>query len=374
MNYLRRQSLNPRNVFDDTVLQRADRNIELNPKEIVSVKGNILVAGDLAINGGDLTTTASAFNLLNSGATTVNFAGGATNIQIGSSSGTTNINNNLDVDGDINIDGGDLTVSTSTFNLANTIATTVNAFGASTSIKIGAATGTTTINNASTVVAGDLAVNGGDLTTTSTTFNLLDTTATTVNFARSGTSITIGSTTGQTVIRNAKTVLSGDLEVNGGDIVTDQTTFNLLNTTAETINFAGDSTTVNIGSSSGTTTVKNNLNVDLQTTLSSVSVSDLTSGRVVLAGIGGELEDSDNLTFVDDKLTVTGSVEITSNLTVGGNLVLGNQETDTISVSALFTSDLTPSTDLVYNLGKINTRWKEVYAGKFVGEIYGGTY
>ena len=95
------------------------------------------------------------FNLLNTTATTVNFAGAATDVQIGAATGTTNVNNNLDVDGDLNIDGGDLTVSTTTFNLANSNATTINAFGAAQNLNIG---------NASTEVDfGDLRIVGSTI-------------------------------------------------------------------------------------------------------------------------------------------------------------------------------------------------------------------
>lgn len=102
----------------------------------------------------------TTFDLVNTTATTVNFAGAATTIEIGSASGTTNINNNLEVDGDIQIDGGNLTVSTSSFNLANTTATTVNFAGAATSLNLGAGSGTTTVNNNLTVASNSLANNG----------------------------------------------------------------------------------------------------------------------------------------------------------------------------------------------------------------------
>jgi hypothetical protein len=114
----------------------------------------LTLTGDLDVRGGNLTTSQTTFNLLNSTATTVNFAGSATTIEIGSSSGTTNINNSLDVDGDINIDGGDLTVSSSDFNLANTNATTVNFAGAATAVNIGNSSGA--INS-----AGDLNIATG---------------------------------------------------------------------------------------------------------------------------------------------------------------------------------------------------------------------
>lgn len=52
-----------------------------------------------------------------------------------------------------------LTTASTTFALLNTTATTVNFAGAATTISVGAATGTTTVNN-SLVVSGDLTVNG----------------------------------------------------------------------------------------------------------------------------------------------------------------------------------------------------------------------
>lgn len=117
MKYLRRQNLNSNNVLDDTVLQRTDGNIEFNPKDTAYVNGNIeingtlsfgtegaggnLIVGDIAVNGGDLTTDQTTFNLVNTTATTVNFAGAATDIQIGATTGTTTVNNNLDVSGNL---------------------------------------------------------------------------------------------------------------------------------------------------------------------------------------------------------------------------------------------------------------------------------
>jgi hypothetical protein len=177
------------------------------------VGGNEVLTGDLAVNGGDLTTTATTFNLVNATATTVNFAGAGTAVNIGAATGTTNVKNNLDVDGDVNIDGGDLTVSTATFNLANTTATTVNFAGAGTLVNIGAATGTTNVKN-NLDVDGDVNIDGGDLTVSTATFNLANTTATTVNFAGAGTLVNIGASSGTTTVKNNLSV-DGNLTVNG---------------------------------------------------------------------------------------------------------------------------------------------------------------
>lgn len=54
----------------------------------------------------------------------------------------------------------------------------------------------------SLAVGGDMAVNGGDLTSTATTFNLLNATVTTGNLFGAGTANTIGATTGYTNIRS----------------------------------------------------------------------------------------------------------------------------------------------------------------------------
>ena len=57
----------------------------------------------LAVNGGDLTTTAGTFNLINTNATTLNIGGAATTLEVGAATGTTSINNSLTVDGDTTI-------------------------------------------------------------------------------------------------------------------------------------------------------------------------------------------------------------------------------------------------------------------------------
>jgi len=64
------------------------------------------------------------------------------------------------------------------------------------------------------------------------------------------------------------------------------------------------------------------LGVTGQSTLASASVSDLTSGRVVLAGTSGELEDNAGLAFDGSELAVTGTLDVSSNGTIGGNLTV----------------------------------------------------
>lgn len=59
----------------------------------------LTVAGDIAVNGGDITSSAATVNVANATPTTVNIGGAATAVDIGAATGTTSINNDLVVDG-----------------------------------------------------------------------------------------------------------------------------------------------------------------------------------------------------------------------------------------------------------------------------------
>jgi len=337
-----------------------DLNSTLTVDGATTINNTLLVANavtlsdDLAVNGGDLTTSQTTFNLVNTTATTVNFAGAATTVEIGAATGTTNVNNDLDVDGNVNIDGNQLTTSQTTFNLLNTTATTVNFAGAATTVEIGAASGTTNINN-SLDVDGDVNIDGGDLTVSTTTFNLANTTATTVNFAGAATTLEIGAATGTTNINNNLDV-DGNVNIDGDQLTTSQTTFNLLNTTATTVNFAGAATTLEIGAATGTTTVNNNLTVD-----GNVAVTgdfalntdkftiDATTGDFYSAGSGNI---AGNLVL--NNITINGTANLTggvsSNDVAAFQIVFGNNSTGALDGQANLTYNSTTNTVTANNL------------------------
>src|SRR3989344_4309355 len=64
-------------------------------KFVVENDGTGKFTGDLAVNGGDLTSPATSFNLLNSTVTTLNLGGAATTFNLGVSGGNTTIKSNL---------------------------------------------------------------------------------------------------------------------------------------------------------------------------------------------------------------------------------------------------------------------------------------
>jgi len=218
--------------------------------------------GDLAVNGGDITTTQTTASLFNTTATTVNIGNGAnTALNLGSATGgstvvvksenlvgiaaTQNVFNtvatriNLGNSADIEVNIGSPTGGSkvvikpetivginTTQAVFNTVATTVNAFGAATNITIGvdgavAGAGTTTIRSATTVVKGDLAVNGdntglvADITTTKTAARVFDTNALTIDAFGAATAVNIGAATGVTTIEHDLTVNGGNINLNG---------------------------------------------------------------------------------------------------------------------------------------------------------------
>ena len=73
----------------------------------------------------------------------------------------------------------------------------------------------------------------------------------------------------------------------------------------------------------GISTVTGLLDANGGLTANTAKVEDLTSGRVVLAGTGGELEDNSNLTFNGSTLALTGSQTVSGNLDIVGNVSIG---------------------------------------------------
>ncbi len=195
------------------------------------------------------------------------------------------VGSNTTLTGDLAVNGGDITTSQATFNLLNTTVTSGNLFGAGTAVSIGAATGTTTINNASTVVTGDLAVNGGDITTSQTTFNLLNTTVTTGNLFGAGTAVNIGAATGTTTIKNTAVTLDGTtLNINGTNpaIASSNTgTASIFNANIATINL-GQAADISMGGTAKTVTVRGAFAVDGNTTLGNASSDTITFNGTVL--------------------------------------------------------------------------------------------
>lgn len=113
-----------------------------------------------------------------------------------------------------------------------------------------------------------------------------------------------------------------------------------------------DGTTFSLGSSFSVTNATGVMAVG------GISSSNLTSGRVVLAGSGGSLNDDGNLTFDGGSLVVTANVDITGDTDIVGDLDVSNsalvQETLTVRGRVFFDNseigdlNYTPSATAIY--------------------------
>ena len=101
--------------------------------------------------------------------------------------------------------------------------------------------------------------------------------------------------------------LTGDIDVQGGDVTTNQTTFNLINATATTLNIGGAATTINIGNASGQVNFAGDLNIATGKSYEINNVAVLSS-------------------------TALGSSVVSSSLTSVGTITSGTWSASTISV------------------------------------------
>ena len=276
-----------------------------------SSSSNVVYSENPTITLG-LTAGSTSFDLVNTTATTLNFAGASTTLNIGylgsnasttnvstgavkasttktvnigtgsAASSTTNINIGSSNGGTTTIGSPTITGSgTTTFNMNganpsivtsdtgtasvfNTNALTGNLFGAATTIGIGAATGTITLGNP-TLTGTTLAtfnMNGAspNIVTSSTgTASVFNTNALIGNLFGAATTVTIGATTGTLNLRNVTITAANatSFNMNGASpsITTTSTgTASVFNATALTGNLFGQSTTANIGYTGSATT------------------------------------------------------------------------------------------------------------------------
>ena len=340
----------------------------------LNVTNNATIGGDLAVNGGDITTTSTGtVSVFDTNATAINIGHAATAINIGTS--TTNVL----IDGNLTVNGVRTIINTQSLEISDTIVylgtgNTANLldigfvghFDNGTyqhtglirdhsdgtwklfsneiaevgsvvdfsgvvydPLKIGGLTATT--GNFS----GNLAVNSTKFTVNATTGN----TAFTGDLAINSTKFTVNATTGNTAF-------TGDLAINSNKFTVAASTGNTA--VAGTLNVTGHTTFEGVTSTGATgtgnivysisPTITGHITVEGVTatgatgtgkfvfdntptftgTLTAATIVDsaLTAGRVVFAGTNGLLTDSNTLTFSAGTLTVGTSI-IAGGVTVG---------------------------------------------------------
>ena len=121
-----------------------------------------------------------------------------------------------------------------------------------------------------------------------------------------------------------------------------------------------------------------------QAPIISDSVASLQSGSLTSAVNGTfsgtvqaeQLTTTDDLTVGDDasiggELAVTGDTTLTGNLVANGNTTLGNASSDTITFNARPASNLIPGTNNTFSLGTSGSKWSNVHATAFTGNLTG---
>ena len=227
-----------------------------------------------------ITTDSASFDLLNTTATTVNFAGAATTLSLGAATGTVSVNNatvTLTNAATVNVNGANPTLastSTGTLTLFNTNLLTVNAFNAATTATLANSATTLGIGNTATAAQ---TVNMFTASTGASTYNFA--TGTTANATIKSISIGTGGASGSTTniaLGSSVSGAGGTTTINTALTVTPATAGTVTigktdgtgtitlgsSTAAQTVNIAtgvtasGSAKTVNIGtnSASGSTT------------------------------------------------------------------------------------------------------------------------
>jgi hypothetical protein len=295
----------------------------------LAVTGNLEVDGDITFragNGsggtltfGDLDTDNVVFNAdINSSIipdTTASWNLGSTGKEWNDLyiTGTANIDT-LQVDenstftGHLQVDSGDIRVpsTTSSVNLFDDYATTVEAFGDATTIIMGQQS------------AGSFTIRNSNIKSFSPNLDLFNTNSTNVNFLGAAEDITMGMAGSLGVNTNLNilsddVVLSGDLAINGGELLSSQNTVDLFIT-------QGD---VKIGAlaGSGTTTIQNTLkvqtNIDVTNSATDFLIKDNESSALTIKeGTNDYIKFT--TTNSDEKILIYKDVYVIGNLDITG--------------------------------------------------------
>jgi hypothetical protein len=124
--------------------------------------------------------------------------------------------------------------------------------------------------------------------------------------------------------------VDGDLAVNGGDLTSSQSAFNLLNTTVATLNIGGAATAVNIGATTGVTAIKNRLRRASRTDTGTSGTVDSANANQVFLNPGSPYNlttisngaDGDEIVLVNISANTVTVKDGTGNIQCGADVAL----------------------------------------------------
>lgn len=315
----------------------------LNVNGSFSVAGGQTITGDFGVNGGDLYSTSATFNLLNKdseasvtndGPATVNAFLGATSVNIGAATGTTTINNNTQLNGTLNVDSttqldGAVTIGASGARSATTVwGTTVSITGSNTTtIGVDAATGTAITFE----LKADNSV--GDANLDVNVKNALTIDATTISVDAtddSNFSITTNSSSNKTLTIDAANIGSGEAIIAIGSTATDK------------VNITSN------GSTGLTTLASNEVQIDVTTldvNATNITLDTTGTGNSIVATTTSGIINANTLTLRgtagagnDMTATLTGQLNV-DNIRVDGNTISTTDESNVLYLDPAPTND-----------------------------------
>ena len=206
----------------------------------------------------------------------------------------------------------------------------------------------------SLTLTNNLAVNGGNITSTAATANLLPTNVTALNIGAAASTVNIGNTTGAgtTTVKGNLVVAQGDISFNAS------TTVGIANATVTTLNMAGAATTVNIGYNSTTVNmlgtiqagniVVNNVNAAVMQNGNSNVTITANSAVSVAANGAVRLTVAANGSTGFGTATPSYQIETTQAVKVGTYLGVGGNPSSTVRILADQGADYTLGTNYAY--------------------------
>lgn len=188
----------------------------------------VTLTGDIAVNGGDITTTAGTFNLINTNATTLNIGGAATVLNIGASAGQTNILGDLNLATGKVLEINDVTILSATGLGSSVVSSSLTSVGTITTGVWNAGSITSSGAVQGTTLASTIATGTAPITVTSTTLvsnlnaDLLDGQEGSYYLALANATGTLASANGGTGVNNGSSTitLGGNLTTSGAYAVT----------------------------------------------------------------------------------------------------------------------------------------------------------
>ena len=124
---------------------------------------------------------------------------------------------------------------------------------------------------------------------------------------------------------------------------------------------ADDDTSVRASADDVITFEAGAVDIAQMTATQAISGSSIATGSFSYVHVSSKVSGSSVSTGSFGRLEVAGNTNLTGDITIGGNMTLGDADSDSISISADLTSNLIPNADNTFDLGSSAKQWKDIY-------------